>query len=66
METIYGCDESDVTHRFLVTLVNGEDKKLIDLHLDSGNFAAMHQAIRAVYLPSWTIDKFILTWEDAI
>ena len=66
METVYGCDESDVTHRFSITLANGEDKRYIDLHLDSGNFAAMHQAIRKVYPPWWTIDKFLLTWEDAI
>ena len=66
METVYGCAESDATHRFIVTLVNGRDKKCVDLHLDSGNFAAMCKAIRKVYLPSWTIDEFSLTWEDSI
>ena len=66
METVYGCAESDVTHRFMVTLVNGGDKKCVDLHMNNDDFSAMHQAIRAVYLPSWTIDEFSLTWKDAI
>jgi len=66
MDTVYGCDRSDVTHQFSITLVHGDDKRSVDLFLNSGNFAAMVKAIREVYPPWWTIDKFLLTWEDSI
>ena len=66
MDTVYGCDRDDVTHIFSIALAGGDEKRLVELHLDSGNFAAMCKAIRKVYPPSWTIDKFLLIWEDSI
>ena len=64
METVYGCDVWDVTHRFLVTLVNGDDEMAVDLHVDSGSFTAVRSAIRKVYPPSWSIYESLTVWED--
>lgn len=64
METLHACDAWDVTHRFIVTLVNGSDELAVDLHLDSGSFASVRNAIRRAYPPQWKIYESLLTWQD--
>lgn len=64
MERLQACDSRDVTHRFIVTLINGSDELAVDLHLNSGSFTAVRNAIRKAYPPSWRIYESLLTWED--
>jgi hypothetical protein len=58
-------DASEATHRFLVTLVNGTDEKLVDLLTIGGGFAQVAQAIRTQYNATWKIHESLSTWEAA-
>jgi hypothetical protein len=64
MTEIIACEPTAVTHRFLVTLVDGDREHGVDLMLNSGSFAAIRAAIRAHFPPQWKIYESLLKWED--